>query len=59
MTKKLAKIGTSFGVVIDRPLLKLYNFKEMVEVLPVDGGILIRPPQAKKEELLRKSEKKS
>lgn len=50
MVKKLCKIGTSHGVVIDRPLLKMYKLEELVELIPLSDGILIRRPKDKEEE---------
>ena len=43
MVKKLTSIGSSVGVIIDKPILELYKFKDKVEITPVEGGLLITP----------------
>lgn len=49
MIKKLTKIGNSVGLVIDQTLLELYHFDENAEIIPQEGGFLIKPakPDAK------------
>ena len=43
MVKKLTQVGSSLGLIIDKPLLDLYAFHENVEITPTADGLLIRP----------------
>lgn len=48
MTKRLAKIGTSYGVVIDKPILALLGIDPESEVdISTDGQKLIIEPHRK------------
>ncbi|MEY3011716.1 MAG: hypothetical protein RIT45_451 [Pseudomonadota bacterium] len=52
MIKKLAAIGNSYGVIIDRPLLREAGIEPdaAVELMVEDGAVIIRlaPPEAKR-----------
>ncbi len=52
MIKKLAAIGNSYGVIIDRPLLREAGIAPdaAVELMVEDGAVIIRlaPPEAKR-----------
>lgn len=43
MVKKLTAIGSSVGLILDKPLLELYHFGENVEITPTSEGLLIKP----------------
>lgn len=45
MTKRLAKIGTSYGVVIDKPILALLGIdvEGEVDISTEDGKLIIAP----------------
>ncbi len=45
MIKKLATIGNSYGVIIDRPLLREAGIEpdSRIELMVVDGSVVIRP----------------
>jgi len=44
MIKTLRRVGNSYGIVIDRPIMDLVGIKPdgEVEITPHDGGLLIR-----------------
>ncbi len=44
MIKKLATIGNSYGVIIDRPLLREAGIQpdSRIELMVVDGSVVIR-----------------
>jgi antitoxin component of MazEF toxin-antitoxin module len=45
MIKTLRRVGNSYGIVIDRPIMDLVGIKPdgEVEITPHEGGLLIRP----------------
>lgn len=50
MIKQLQKIGNSRGIVLDKALLDLLDVKDngKLEIIPTDGGLLIRRPKVAK-----------
>ncbi len=45
MVKMLKRIGNSYGIIIDRPIMDLLGIDEQtpLEITAQDGGLLIRP----------------
>jgi antitoxin MazE len=45
MIKMLTKIGNSYGIIIERPVLELLQIDpgKAVEVTTVDGALVVRP----------------
>lgn len=61
MKKQLTMIGGSLGLIIDRPIAKLYQLDRntRVEVTPKEDGInirFLREPQAENEEVHQAAE---
>lgn len=55
MIKKLAAIGNSLGIIIERPILDLLDIDRDTELeIKTDGvGLVIRPVRASREERVR------
>lgn len=49
MTKKLARIGNSVGIVLDRPMLQQLGLEEGSEVeVSTDGSVILLSPRRDK-----------
>ncbi|GMA17141.1 AbrB/MazE/SpoVT family DNA-binding domain-containing protein (plasmid) [Deinococcus metallilatus] len=43
MQKRLTTIGKSRAVILPKELLELYGFGDEVEIVPTEGGLILRP----------------
>ena len=59
MKKKLIKIGNSFGITLEKPVLRLLNITEKTELeIITDGQRLIIEPSHKFKEAVKKTSQK-
>ena len=59
MKKKLIKIGNSFGITLEKPVLRLLNITEKTELeIITDGQRLIIEPAHKFKEAVKKTSQK-